>query len=136
MPSYRDLLRDAKARITEITPEEAEGRLGRATFLDVREQDEHDQGTIPGSVFIPRGHLESNAETRLVDREEELLDHVPNNLGIGPVISDRIRIMRGKDDRWRRCRPGRLRQARVKGAKENNGYVSDRQGRFQWQASL
>ena len=73
MPSYRDLLRDAKARIKEISPEEAEGRLGRATFLDVREQDEHDQGTIPGSVFIPRGHLESNAETRLVDRDQPVV---------------------------------------------------------------
>src|SRR5947208_1976343 len=73
MPSYRDLLRDAKARITEISPEEAEGRLGDATFLDVREQDEYDQGTIPGSVFIPRGHLESNAETKLVDRDRPIV---------------------------------------------------------------
>ena len=73
MPSYRDLLRDAKSRITEISPEEAEARLGAATFLDVREQDEHDQGTIPGSVFIPRGHLESQAETRLIDRDQPIV---------------------------------------------------------------
>ena len=73
MPSFRDLLRDTKARITEISPEEAEERLGQATFLDVREQDEHDQGTIPGSVFIPRGHLESQAETRLTDREQPIV---------------------------------------------------------------
>src|SRR3954447_24239731 len=73
MPSYRDLLRDAKSRITEIPPEEAEARMGAATFLDVREQDEYDQGTIPGSVFIPRGHLESQAETRLLDRDQPLV---------------------------------------------------------------
>jgi molybdopterin/thiamine biosynthesis adenylyltransferase/rhodanese-related sulfurtransferase len=73
MPSYRELLRDAKSRITEMSPEEAEARLGSATFLDVREQDEHDQGEIPGSVFIPRGHLESQAETRLVDRERPVI---------------------------------------------------------------
>ena len=73
MPSYRDLLRDAKSRITEIPPEEAEARIGAATFLDVREQDEYDQGTIPGSVFIPRGHLESQAETRLIDRDQPLV---------------------------------------------------------------
>ena len=59
MASYRELLREAKQRITEIQPEDAEARLDDATFVDVREQDEHDQGTIPGSVFIPRGHLES-----------------------------------------------------------------------------
>jgi molybdopterin/thiamine biosynthesis adenylyltransferase/rhodanese-related sulfurtransferase len=73
MPSYRDLLRDAKSRITEIQPEEAEARLGQATFLDVREQDEHDQGTIPGSVFIPRGHLESQADSRLPDHEKPIV---------------------------------------------------------------
>jgi molybdopterin/thiamine biosynthesis adenylyltransferase/rhodanese-related sulfurtransferase len=65
MASYRDLLRQAKEHITEIEPDAAEARLHEATFLDVREQDEHDQGTIPGSVFIPRGHLEAQAETRL-----------------------------------------------------------------------
>ena len=73
MPSYRDLLRDAKSHITEIQPEEAEARMGQATFLDVREQDEYDQGTIPGSVFIPRGHLESQSETKLVDRDRPVV---------------------------------------------------------------
>ena len=73
MPSYRELLRTAKERITEIQPEEAEARLGSATFVDVREQDEHDQGTIPGSVFIPRGHLESQAETKLADRDQPIV---------------------------------------------------------------
>src|SRR6478736_7312331 len=73
MASYRELLRDTKQRITEIQPEDAEARLGQATFLDVREQDEHDQGTIPGSVFIPRGHLESQAETKLLDRDQPIV---------------------------------------------------------------
>ena len=73
MASYRELLRETKQRITEIQPEEAEARLGRATFVDVREQDEHDQGTIPGSVFIPRGHLESQAETKLLDRDQPIV---------------------------------------------------------------
>jgi molybdopterin/thiamine biosynthesis adenylyltransferase/rhodanese-related sulfurtransferase len=73
MASYRELLRDAKQRIREIQPEDAETRLGDATFLDVREQDEHDQGTIPGSVFIPRGHLESQAETKLADRDRPVV---------------------------------------------------------------
>jgi molybdopterin/thiamine biosynthesis adenylyltransferase/rhodanese-related sulfurtransferase len=65
MASYRELLTQVKQRIHEIQPADAEARLGPATFLDVREQDEHDQGTIPGSVFIPRGHLESQADGKL-----------------------------------------------------------------------
>ncbi|MEX2100551.1 MAG: molybdopterin-synthase adenylyltransferase MoeB [Acidimicrobiia bacterium] len=65
MASYRELLSQVKQQINEIQPEAAEARLGEATFLDVREQDEYDQGTIPGSVFIPRGHLESQADGKL-----------------------------------------------------------------------
>jgi molybdopterin/thiamine biosynthesis adenylyltransferase/rhodanese-related sulfurtransferase len=73
MASYRDLLRAAKGRITEITPEEAETRLGSATFLDVRELDEYEQGMIPGSVFIPRGHLESQADSKLGDKSRPVV---------------------------------------------------------------
>jgi molybdopterin/thiamine biosynthesis adenylyltransferase/rhodanese-related sulfurtransferase len=68
MASFRELLTQTKQRITEIEPSEAEERLGTATFLDVRELDEYQQGTIPGSVFLPRGHLESQAETKLPDK--------------------------------------------------------------------
>jgi molybdopterin/thiamine biosynthesis adenylyltransferase/rhodanese-related sulfurtransferase len=68
MASFRDLLKATKSEIREIGPEEAEARLGSATFLDVRELDEFEQGTIPGSVFIPRGHLESKIENQITDR--------------------------------------------------------------------
>src|SRR5215470_9689824 len=69
MASYRDLLKQTKAQIREIQPAEAEGQLGAATFLDVRELDEFEQGMIPGSVFIPRGHLESQIENRIPDHD-------------------------------------------------------------------
>ena len=68
MPSFRDLLKAAKGEIVEIDPAEAETRLGRATFLDVRELDEFEQGAIPGAVFLPRGHLESKIENQISDR--------------------------------------------------------------------
>jgi molybdopterin/thiamine biosynthesis adenylyltransferase/rhodanese-related sulfurtransferase len=73
MASYRDLLKAAKASIREITPEDAEHRLGDATFLDCRELDEWEQGAIPGAVFIPRGHLESKVENQLTDREKPII---------------------------------------------------------------
>jgi molybdopterin/thiamine biosynthesis adenylyltransferase/rhodanese-related sulfurtransferase len=73
MASYRQLLSEARARVGEIQPDEAETRLGTTTFLDVREQDEHDQGTIPGSVFIPRGHLESQAESKLGPKDQPVV---------------------------------------------------------------
>ncbi len=68
MPSFRELLAQTKSDISEVDPAEAETRLGKATFLDVRELDEYEQGMIPGSVFIPRGHLESQVENKLTDR--------------------------------------------------------------------
>ncbi len=68
MPSFRELLKDTKSEIAEIDPASAEAKLDDVTFLDVREQDEYAQGTIPGAVFIPRGHLESQVESR-IDRD-------------------------------------------------------------------
>src|SRR5215211_7580564 len=65
MPGFRELLAQAKKNIHEVEPAEAEGRLDDATFLDVRELDEYEQGTVPDSVFIPRGHLESQVENKV-----------------------------------------------------------------------
>ncbi len=71
--AVRDLLQAVKTRISEIDPAEAEPRLGDATFLDVRELEEYEQGTIPGSLFIPRGNLESNIEGRATDKERPIV---------------------------------------------------------------
>jgi molybdopterin/thiamine biosynthesis adenylyltransferase len=68
MPSFRELLSAAKAEIREVTPAQAETELGKATFIDVREGDEYDQGAIPGALFIPRGFLESQVEGKIADR--------------------------------------------------------------------
>ncbi|MDQ1478715.1 MAG: sulfur-carrier protein adenylyltransferase/sulfurtransferase, partial [Actinomycetota bacterium] len=69
MPSFRELLKQTKSEIEEITPADAEPRVGESTFLDVRELDEFEQGMIPGSVFIPRGHLESQVENKIPDHD-------------------------------------------------------------------
>ncbi len=73
MATFRELLARTKSNISEVTPEAAEARLGSATFLDVREQDENDAGTLPGAVFIPRGHLESQVESKISDHDGELI---------------------------------------------------------------
>lgn len=73
MASFRELLARAKGGITEIDPASAEERHGEATFLDVRELDEYEQGMIPGSIFIPRGHLESQVENRIPDHDAEVI---------------------------------------------------------------
>jgi sulfur-carrier protein adenylyltransferase/sulfurtransferase len=73
MSSFRDLLKQTKQQIREIDPSDAEGRLGDATFLDVRELDEFEQGTIPGAVFIPRGHLESKVENQISNHDSPVV---------------------------------------------------------------
>jgi molybdopterin/thiamine biosynthesis adenylyltransferase/rhodanese-related sulfurtransferase len=69
MPSFRELLKKTKSEIREIQPADAEPRVGEATFLDVRELEEFEQGMIPGAVFIPRGHLESQVENKIPDHD-------------------------------------------------------------------
>jgi molybdopterin/thiamine biosynthesis adenylyltransferase/rhodanese-related sulfurtransferase len=69
MAGFRELLAKAKENIREVDPATAESRLDEATFLDVRELDEYEQGMITGALFIPRGHLESQVENRITDHD-------------------------------------------------------------------
>jgi len=64
MPTYRELLRQTRSEISEIDATEARSRIesGEPVVLDVREQDEWDEGHIAGAVHVPRGHLESRIE--------------------------------------------------------------------------
>src|SRR6478672_11683821 len=75
MASFRDLLAQTKARITEVDPAEADERrnVAGSVVLDVREPDEYDQGAIPGAVHIPRGHLESQVEGRIIDHDAPVI---------------------------------------------------------------
>jgi sulfur-carrier protein adenylyltransferase/sulfurtransferase len=75
MPSFRDLLNDAKDRITEIDTAGAERELAQpgTVILDVREPDEYEQGAIPGAVHIPRGYLESQVEGKIADHDAHIL---------------------------------------------------------------
>src|SRR5829696_4087054 len=74
MATFRDLLRAAKATVNSISTEAAAERIASGyTVLDVREPDEYQEGAIPGAIHIPRGHLESQVENRLVDKTKPVL---------------------------------------------------------------
>jgi sulfur-carrier protein adenylyltransferase/sulfurtransferase len=109
MPTFRDLLTQAKSEITEVTTAEAEGRIAAgAVLLDVREADEFEQGAVPGSVFLPRGHLESQVEGKLADKTRPVVvmcaggvrsafaARTLQELGYGDVVS-----MVGGFNRWK-----------------------------------
>jgi molybdopterin/thiamine biosynthesis adenylyltransferase/rhodanese-related sulfurtransferase len=70
MATYRDLLAAAKAQITEVDTRAAAERIaGGAVVLDVREPDEYQEGALTGAIHIPRGHLEAQVESRIVDKD-------------------------------------------------------------------
>ncbi|MCC5953283.1 MAG: molybdopterin-synthase adenylyltransferase MoeB [Acidimicrobiia bacterium] len=82
MATFRDLLARTKAEITEVdtaTADELRSRPG-AVVLDVREPDEHEQGAIPGAVFIPRGQLEGQIENRIPDRDATVVIHCASGI--------------------------------------------------------
>jgi molybdopterin/thiamine biosynthesis adenylyltransferase/rhodanese-related sulfurtransferase len=64
MPTYRELLQQARSEISEIDASHARDRIesGEPVVVDVREQNEWDEGHIPGALHVPRGHLESRIE--------------------------------------------------------------------------
>src|ERR671918_246432 len=72
MSNFRDLLRKVRSEIAEVTPEEVQERLGagrRIQILDVREDEEVRNGTVPGARTLSRAHFESRAEDMLPDKD-------------------------------------------------------------------
>lgn len=72
MATYRELLEQTKAEIDEIDARDAQS-LAHALWIDVREQDEWDQGHAPGAAHIPRGYLESRIESAAPDRSRPVI---------------------------------------------------------------
>jgi rhodanese-related sulfurtransferase len=80
MKTYQELLTEAKSRIREIPLAEAKALLeadAGAVFLDCREPNEWNLGRIPGSIFIPRGRLESDVEVR-IKRDAQVVVYCAN----------------------------------------------------------
>ena len=75
MAGYRELLSQIKAEIDEVDPVRARELIesGDPLIVDVREQDEWDEGHVPGAIHIPRGHLESRIEAAATDRSQSIL---------------------------------------------------------------
>jgi sulfur-carrier protein adenylyltransferase/sulfurtransferase len=81
--SGQQVIREARERIEEVDPsqvkealdvKEANGSADAAfTLVDVREQQEFEQGHIPGAVHVPRSYLESRIEGVAPDRGKRLV---------------------------------------------------------------
>ena len=76
MANFRELFAQAKAAITETTAEEVHTRMEageKIPALDVREQDEVQNGVIPGARHLSRAHFESRVEDVVPDKDAEVV---------------------------------------------------------------
>ncbi|ACU53678.1 UBA/THIF-type NAD/FAD binding protein [Acidimicrobium ferrooxidans DSM 10331] len=109
MAGFRDLLFQTKASVHEVTTDEA-ARLQREgwALLDVREQDEYEQGAIAGAVFIPRGNLELVVESKLPDKSTPIVVYCAGGVRsafaartLGDLGYERVVSMAGGFNRWK-----------------------------------
>jgi sulfur-carrier protein adenylyltransferase/sulfurtransferase len=83
MRTGQQLVKEARSRVNELDPSEVKDLLDHAAgngsadqapvILDVREQQEYEQGHLPGAVHVPRGHLETRIENAIPDRSRRVI---------------------------------------------------------------
>jgi molybdopterin/thiamine biosynthesis adenylyltransferase/rhodanese-related sulfurtransferase len=68
--TFDDLMREARAEIREVTPQEANELRAdaRAALVDVREDAEWEQGHVPGAHHVAKSYLEQQIEAAVPDR--------------------------------------------------------------------
>jgi phage shock protein E len=64
---FQKLVAEAKRNITEVSPQDAAAKLqsGEAIIVDVRDEDEWDEGHIPGAMHVSRGTIELDIEEKI-----------------------------------------------------------------------
>jgi molybdopterin/thiamine biosynthesis adenylyltransferase/rhodanese-related sulfurtransferase len=69
-----DLLREARAQIREVTPQQVDALSpGDAVLVDVREESEWEQGYLPGAVHISKSYVEQAIEAEVPDRDTQVI---------------------------------------------------------------
>jgi molybdopterin/thiamine biosynthesis adenylyltransferase/rhodanese-related sulfurtransferase len=111
MANFRDLLIKARSEINETTPEEVAERLENGAplqLLDVREQEEVEQGIIPRARHLSRAHFESRAEDVVPGKDDEIVVYCAS--GVRSVFAaktleelgySKVSSMKGGFVRWR-----------------------------------
>jgi sulfur-carrier protein adenylyltransferase/sulfurtransferase len=83
MPTFREMLKGVRSRIREVDVRQLNQMRQGAdlpVIVDVREQDEVEQGIIPGAVHIPRGYLELRIEDRAPDRDATIVAYCASGI--------------------------------------------------------
>jgi rhodanese-related sulfurtransferase len=92
--SYGDLVNEARSRIKEIDVETAAEAIeaGGCVVLDVRESQEHEQGTIEGALRIPRGVAEMQVPRAIPDPSTRIICYCAGG-GRSALVADAMRRM-------------------------------------------
>jgi sulfur-carrier protein adenylyltransferase/sulfurtransferase len=72
MPSFQQYLKQVKLEIREVSVDEVKASQP-PVLIDVRENDEYNEGYIPGATWIPRGKLELRIEDTIGDRDQHVV---------------------------------------------------------------
>ena len=74
---FKDLVADAKKKITEISPTDAAAKVksSDAVIVDVRDKDEFDENHIPDALNMSRGTIEFEVEEKFPDRNTTIICH-------------------------------------------------------------
>jgi molybdopterin/thiamine biosynthesis adenylyltransferase/rhodanese-related sulfurtransferase len=91
MTNFRDLLRQTKDDVGEVTAEQIKERLAKResfSLLDVREQDEVANGMIPGASHLSRAHFESRIEDVIPDKDAEVVIYCAS--GVRSVFAAKV----------------------------------------------
>lgn len=116
MASMKDQwLGEMRAQIPEVSPEEVRALLdsgsrgpGAPAIVDVRELDEHRQGSVPGASHLPRGFLESHAQVVIGDKKRPVIAYCQSGFRslfaartLRQLGFENVRSMAGGYTRWK-----------------------------------
>jgi rhodanese-related sulfurtransferase len=74
-PGFLKIVDDAKSRVREVDVDEARRKLetGKATLVDVREDNEWEAGHARGAQHLGKGVIERDIEGSVPDKRSELI---------------------------------------------------------------
>jgi molybdopterin/thiamine biosynthesis adenylyltransferase/rhodanese-related sulfurtransferase len=111
MANFRELLFRLRSEIEETTPEDVQARLRRGegiVLLDVREQEEVEEGIIPRARHLGRAHFESRVEDVVPDKGSEVVVYCAS--GVRSIFAaktltelgySKVSSLAGGINRWR-----------------------------------
>ena len=108
--SYQDVLASAREQVPEVQVPDLAARRSSGDsplVIDVREQNEWDEGHIPGSIHIPRGFLESRIAGVARPDQEVILSCASGNRSLlaGTTLRDmgysNVESLAGGFQRWK-----------------------------------